>query len=240
MVIKNGSNTSLLWEYIDNKIIYGEWTLVMPPTLQVTNNLNNIKIGDLIYSKINDKVYEILDVNQNGVKLMTSNNTKLSGSLGILNQKIQDGDNIKLSFSIGDTFVDQEGDLYKIMELYPNNELSLNVKINEKPTLDIFQWDILEDFVNDGYLKRGTKADADKIKANLSQAQPNATQAMMAKATATPTKTPKKRLTKLEKEIKDLQEEIDGLLFLADEDDEAKADLEKKLIQIEALKTKKP
>ena len=53
-------------------------------------------------------------------------------------------------------------------------------------------------------------------------------------------KAPKKRMTKLEKEIKDLQAEIDGLLFLADEDDEAKAELEKKQIQIEALKTKKP
>jgi hypothetical protein len=240
MVIKNGKHTSLLWEYIDNKIIYGEWNIVMPTTAQVTNNPNDIKIGDLIYSKIIDKVYEILDVNQNDVKLMTSKNQKDTGSLGVLNARIKDGDNIKLSFSIGDTFVNPEGDLYKIMELYRNNEKSLYVKVNERANLDIFQWDILEDFVSDGYWVRGTKADADKIKANLSQAKPNATQAMMAKATATPTKTPKKRLTKLEKEIKDLQEEIDGLLFLADEDEEAKADLEKKLIQIEALKTKKP
>ena len=240
MVIKNGSNTPLLWEYIDNKIINGEWTLAIPTTPQVTNNPNNIKIGDLIYSKIIDKVYEILDVNQNDVKLMTSKNKKDTGSLGVLNARIKDGDNIKLSFSIGDTFVNPDGDFYKIMELYPNNEKSLYVKVNENPNLEIFQWDLLEDFVSDGYWVRGTKADADKIKANLSQAKPNATQAMMAKATATPTKTPKKRLTKLEKEIKDLQEEIDGLLFLADEDEEAKADLEKKLIQIEALKTKKP
>jgi hypothetical protein len=224
------------WNDVDAKVINGEWF----KKEETTNNPNEIKIGDLIYSKINDKVYEILDVNQNGVKLMTSNNTKLSGSLGILNQKIQDGENVKLAFSIGDTFVNPEGDIYKIMELYRNNEKSLYVKVNEKANLDIFQWDILEDFVSDGYWVRGTKADADKIKANLSQAKPNATQAMMAKATATPTKTPKKRLTKLEKEIKDLQEEIDGLLFLADEDEEAKADLEKKLIQIEALKTKKP
>jgi len=238
MVIKNGSNTSLLWEYIDNKIIYGEWTLVMPTTPQVTNNPNNIKIGDLIFNE--GKVFEILDVNQNAVKMMTSNNTKLTGSLGVLNAKIKDGENIKLAFSIGDTYVNPDGDFYKIMELYPNNERSLYVKVNENPNLELFQWDLLEDFVSDGYWVRGTKADADKIKANLSQAKPNATQAMMAKATATPTKTPKKRLTKLEKEIKDLQEEIDGLLFLADEDDEAKADLEKKLIQIKALKTKKP
>jgi len=239
----NGKNdiVSKNFDNIVTNIYDGVWTpLPSTTTQQVTNNSNDIKIGDLIYSKINDNVYEILDVNQNDVKLMTSNNTKLTGSLGVLNARIKDGDNIKLSFSIGDTFVNPEGDLYKIMELYPNNEKSLYVKVNERANLDIFQWDILEDFVSDGYWVRGTKANADKIKANLSQAKPNATQAMMAKATATPTKTPKKRLTKLEKEIKDLQEEIDGLLFLADEDDEAKADLEKKLIQIEALKTKKP
>jgi hypothetical protein len=228
---------SRFWDGIETNIYDRVWVKISSTPI-ITNNPNNIKIGDLIYNQ--GKVFEILDVNQNDVKMMTSNNTKLTGSLGVLNAKIKDGENIKLEFSIGDTFVNPEGDFYKIMELYPNNEKSLYVKVNEKPSLEVFQWDLLEDFVSDGYWMRGTKADADEIKANLSQAKPNATQAKMAQVTATPTKTPKKRLTKLEKEIKDLQEEIDGLLFLADEDDEAKADLEKKLIQIEALKTKKP
>jgi hypothetical protein len=129
------------------------------------------------------------------------------------------------------------------MELYPNNEKSLYVKVNERANLEIFQWDILEDFVSDGYWVRGTKADADELKENLRQ------EALMKSTSGAKNnkqfiqnqpKAPKKRLTKLEKEIKDLQEEIDGLLFLADEDDEAKAELEKKLIQIKALKTKKP
>jgi hypothetical protein len=241
-VIRNGIQNSetRFWDDIETNISDGVLIPLIQSTPKITNNPNDIKIGDLIYSKIIDKVYEILDVNQNDVKLMTSKNQKDTGSLGVLNARIKDGDNIKLSFSIGDTFINPDGDFYKIMELYPNNEKSLYVKVNERANLDIFQWDILEDFVDDGYWMRGTKADADEIKANLSQAKPNATQAKMAQVTATPTKTPKKRLTKLEKEIKDLQEEIDGLLFLADEDDEAKAELQKKLIQIEALKTKKP
>jgi hypothetical protein len=243
MVLKNGKHTSLLWEYIDNKIIYGEWTLSMPTTPQVTNNPNDIKIGDLIVKSFDNTIWEILDVKQNEVKLMTSNNKKETGSLGILNEKIDKGENIKLAFGIGDTFVNPEGDLYKIMELYPNNEKSLWVKVNEKPNLEVFQWDLIEDWVVDGYWVTGTKADAEIIKANLSATT-------LTKSTSgaknnkqfaqNQPKAPKKRMTKLEKEIKDLQEEIDGLLFLADEDDEAKAELEKKQIQIEALKTKKP
>jgi hypothetical protein len=238
--VRNGKmeTETRFWDGIETNIYDGVWIPLLQTTPILTNNPNNIKIGDLIFNE--GKVFEILDINQNDVKMMTSNNTKLTGSLGVLNAKIKDGENIKLAFSIGDTYVNPDGDFYKIMELYPNNERSLYVKVNENPNLELFQWDLLEDFVSDGYWVRGTKADADEIKANLSQAKPNATQAKMAQVTATPTKTPKKRLTKLEKEIKDLQEEIDGLLFLADEDDEAKADLEKKLIQIEALKTKKP
>lgn len=241
-VIRNGNMDieSRFWDGIETNIYDGVWKPLVQTTPQVTNNPNGVKIGDLIVKSFDNTIWEILDVKQNEVKLMTSNNKKETGSLGILNEKIDKGENIKLAFGIGDTFVNPEGDLYKIMELYPNNEKSLWVKVNEKPNLEVFQWDLIEDWVVDGYWVTGTKADAEVIKSNLSDAKPNTTQAKMAQVTATPTKAPKKRMTKLEKEIKDLQDEIDGLLFLADEDAEAKAELEKKQIQIEALKSKKP
>jgi hypothetical protein len=55
--------------------------------------------------------------------------------------------------------------------------------------------------------------------------------------TTTKTKV-KKTLTKEEKAIKTLQKEIDGLEVMARFDDEAKELLEKKLIEIKALKSK--
>jgi hypothetical protein len=84
---------------------------------------------------------------------------------------------------------------------------------------------------------------------DLSQAQPNATQQMMAQATATPVftasgtsnisaKLPKKTLSKDEKAIKILQKEIDGLELIAEFDEEAKTELEKKQAEIKALKSK--
>ena len=239
MVIKNGSNTSLLWEYIDNKIIHGEWKPLIAqqpqpqqfqPTIQATNNPNDIKIGDLIVTNpgmTDDKLWEVIDVNQSGVKLMTSSNKKSTIDLATINDKIDLESMQKLSFSIGSTFVTPNGDFFKIMELYPNNEKSIWVKVNDKPDLEVFQWDIIQDWIDDAYWMAATKAEADQIKADVLKAEEEA-------------KAPKKKLTKLEKQIKDLQEEIDGLLFLADEDDEAKAELEKKLMQIEALKAKKP
>lgn len=241
-VIRNGTQNieTRFWDGIETNIYDGVWIPLVQTTPTITNNPSNIKIGDLLFYPHVYKITEVIDVNNGIVKLMTSNNFKETLDLSRLKDQIDVGEKRKLPFSINDTFVNPTGDFYKIMELYPNNEKSLWVKVNEKPNLEVFQWDLIEDWVVDGYWVTGTKAAAEVIKSNLSDAKPNATQAKMAQVTSTPTKTPKKRLTKLEKEIKDLQEEIDGLLFLADEDAEAKGELEKKQIQIEALKSKKP
>jgi hypothetical protein len=242
--IKNGK-TEILdsdWGSIESRIENGTWKpLIVPksqpqkfqPTPQTTqtaqDNPHDIKIGDLIVRTFDNTIWEVLDVNvkQDSVKLMTSSNKKETGNLSVLNIKIDDGDNEKLAFSMFDGFVTPNGDFFKIMELYPNNEKSVWVKVNDKPNLEVFQWDLIQDWIEDAYWMPGTMADADQIKADLLKAEEEA-------------KAPKKKLTKLEKQIKDLQEEIDGLLFLADEDADAKAELEKKLIQIEALKAKKP
>lgn len=239
----NDSIVSKNWDTINTNIYDGVWIPLVQTTPTITNNPSNIKIGDLLFYPHVYKITEVIDVNNGIVKLMTSNNFKETLDLSRLKDQIDVGEKRKLPFSINDTFVNPEGDFYKIMELYPNNEKSLYVKVNENPNLQVFQWDLIEDWVNDGYWMPGTKLDAEIIKANLSATT-------LTKSTSgaknnkqfaqNQPKAPKKRMTKLEKEIKDLQEEIDGLLFLADEDDEAKAELEKKQIQIEALKTKKP
>ena len=243
--VKNGKmeTETIFWDGIETNISDGVWIPLVQTTPTITNNPSNIKIGDLLFYPHVYKITEVIDVNNGIVKLMTSNNFKETLDLSRLKDQIDVGEKRKLPFSINDTFVNPEGDFYKIMELYPNNEKSLYVKVNENPNLQVFQWDLIEDWVNDGYWMPGTKLDAEIIKANLSATT-------LTKSTSgaknnkqfaqNQPKAPKKRLTKLEKEIKDLQEEIDGLLFLADEDDEAKAELEKKQIQIEALKTKKP
>jgi hypothetical protein len=246
-LIKNGK-TEILdsdWGSIEARIENGSWKPLIAPKTQpqkfqpTQTTLRTLNINDLIFNKQNDKLYQVIGISNQVVKLMTSNNLKETINIGDLFDEIDNFKKIKLAFSIFDTFVNPYGDLYKIMEVYPKNEKSLFVKVNENPNLEVFLWDLIEDWVKDGYWKKGTKADADQIKANLSQAMPNATQQKMAQVTATPTQTPKKRLTKLEKQIKDLQEIIDGLLFLADDDADAKAELEKKLIEIEALKSKK-
>ena len=193
------------------------------------DNPHDIKIGDLIVRTFDNVIFEVLDVNikQDSVKLMTSSNKKETENLSVLNIKIDDGDNEKLAFSMFDTFVNPDGDFYKIMDLYSNNEKTVWVKVNDKTNFEVFQWDLIQSWVEDAYWMPATKAEADQIKADILKAEEEA-------------KAPKKKLTKLEKQIKDLQEEIDGLLFLADEDADAKAELEKKLMQIEALKAKKP
>ena len=239
----NDSIVSKNWDTINTNIYDGVWIPLVQTTPTITNNPSNIKIGDLLFYPHVYKITEVIDVNNGIVKLMTSNNFKETLDLSRLKDQIDVGEKRKLPFSINDTFVNPEGDFYKIMELYPNNEKSLYVKVNENPNLQVFQWDLIEDWVNDGYWMPGTKLDAEIIKANLSATT-------LTKSTSgaknnkqfaqNQPKAPKKRMTKLEKEIKDLQDEIDGLLFLADEDAEAKAELEKKQIQIEALKTKKP
>jgi hypothetical protein len=236
----NNSIVSKNWDTIITNIYDGVWqplTATQPqqfqPTIQATqtnqDNPYNIKIGDLIVTTFNDSIWEVLDVNvkQDSVKLMTSSNRKETENLSVLNIKIDDDDNEKLAFSMFDTFVNPNGDFYKIMELYPNNEKSVYVKVNDKNGLEVFQWDIIQAWIEDAYWMPATKAEADQIKADVLKAEEEA-------------KVPKKKLTKLEKQIKDLQEEIDGLLFLADEDVDAKAELEKKLIEIEGLKAKKP
>jgi hypothetical protein len=229
------------WDTIETNIYDGAWIPLISQSQ--TNKPNNIKIGDLLFYPHVYKITEVIDVNNGVVKIMTSNNFKETLDFSRLKDQIDVGEKRILPFSINDTFVNPTGDFYKIMQLYPNNEKSLYVKVNENPNLDVFQWDLIEDWVNDGYWVRATKADADELKENLRQ------EALMKSTSGAKNnkqfiqnqpKAPKKRLTKLEKEIKELQDEIDGLLFLADEDDEAKADLEKKLIQIEALKSKKP
>jgi hypothetical protein len=239
----NDSIVSKNWDTINTNIYDGVWIPLVQTTPTITNNPSNIKIGDLLFYPHVYKITEVIDVNNGIVKLMTSNNFKETLDLSRLKDQIDVGEKRKLPFSINDSFVNPTGDFYKIMELYPNNEKSLYVKVNEMPKLEVFQWDLIEDWVNDGYWVRATKADADELKENLKK------EALMKSTSGAKNnkqfvqnqpKAPKKRLTKLEKEIKDLQEEIDGLLFLADEDDEAKAELEKKQIQIEALKSKKP
>jgi len=236
----NNSIVSKNWDTINTNIYDGVWIPLIAtqpqqfqPTIQATqtnqDNPYNIKIGDLIVTTFNDSIWEVLDVNvkQDSVKLMTSSNRKETENLSVLNIKIDDDDNEKLAFSMFDTFVNPNGDFYKIMELYPNNEKSVYVKVNDKNGLEVFQWDIIQAWIEDAYWMPATKAEADQIKADVLKAEEEA-------------KAPKKKLTKLEKQIKDLQEEIDGLLFLADEDVDAKAELEKKLIEIEGLKAKKP
>jgi hypothetical protein len=229
------------WDTINTNIYDGVWIpliatqpqpqqfqpIIQPQTTQ--DNPHNIKIGDLILRTFDNVLFEVLDVNlkQDTVKLMTSSNYKVTEYLSVLNIKIDDDDNEKLAFSMFDTFVNPNGDFYKIMELYPNNEKSVYVKVNDKNGLEIFQWDIIQAWIEDTFWMPATKAEADQIKADVLKAEEEA-------------KAPKKKLTKLQKQIIDLQQEIDGLLFLADEDADAKAELEKKLIQIEGLKAKKP
>jgi hypothetical protein len=236
----NNSIVSKNWDTINTNIYDGVWQPLiatqpqqLQPTTQLTqttqDNPYNIKIGDLIVTTFNDSIWEVLDVNvkQDSVKLMTSSNRKETENLSVLNIKIDDDDNEKLAFSMFDTFVNPNGDFYKIMELYPNNEKSVYVKVNDKPGLEVYQWDIIQVWIEDTFWMPATKAEADQIKADVLKAEEEA-------------KAPKKKLTKLQKQIIDLQQEIDGLLFLADEDADAKAELEKKLIQIEGLKAKKP
>jgi hypothetical protein len=243
-LIHNGKTdiVSKNWDTINTNIYDGVWipliaTQPQPqqfqPTIQATqttqDNPYNIKIGDLIVRTFDNLLFEVLDVNlkQDSVKLMTSSNYKETENLSVLNIKIDDDDNEKLAFSMFDTFVNPNGDFYKIMQLYPNNEKSIYVKVNDKPGLEIYQWDIIQAWIEDTFWMPATKAEADQIKADVLKAEEEA-------------KAPKKKLTKLQKQIIDLQQEIDGLLFLADEDADAKAELEKKLIQIEGLKAKKP
>jgi hypothetical protein len=129
------------------------------------------KIGDLLFYSFIYKITEVIDVNQGVVKLMTSNNYKETLDLDKLNKQINDGEKRKLPFSIGDTFVDPQGNFYKIFELYPNNEKSVWVKVNYKIDLEVYQWDLIEDYVNDNYWMPATKAEAEQIRADYLKGQ---------------------------------------------------------------------
>ena len=200
-------------------------------------------IGDLILDTKRDKIYEIeqLDNNNKMVKFVSEGGSATRWTpFSVFDSIIKDGSFKSLSFKTGDTFktksgqtvdiVSRNGNVFDLMYDGNTSNRGAGNYTRIQSQIELGEW---------------TKM----ILPDLSQAQPNATQQMMAQATATPVftasgtsnisaKLPKKTLSKDEKAIKILQKEIDGLELIAEFDEEAKTELEKKQAEIKALKSK--
>jgi hypothetical protein len=200
-------------------------------------------IGDLTLDTKRDKIYEIEEIDNSGkmVKFVSDGSSSTRWTpFSVFDSNIKDGSFKSLSFKTGDTFKTKSGGTVDILSrngnvfdlMYDGNTTKRGAGnyTRIQSQIELGEW---------------TKM----VLPDLSQAQPNATQQMMAKATATPimtasssapisAKLPKKTLSKDEKTIKTLQKEIDGLELIAEFDEEAKTELEKKQAEIKALKSK--
>ena len=158
----------------------------------------------------------------------------------VFDSNIKDGSFKKLSFKIGDTFKTKSGQTVDIVSRNGNVfDLMYDGDTSKRGASN---YSVMQSQVE---LGEWTKM----VLPDLSQAQPNSTQQMMAQATATPiftasgtsnisAKLPKKTLSKDQKAIKALQIDIDTLELIADFDEDAKQELEKKQAEIKALKLK--
>ena len=122
MVIKNGVSTPLLWEYIDNKIIYGEWVLVDDLPFKVGDKFTTSdKVGNRI------PIYTILEINPNknyfefegeGVKLNGWSLEEAKELFAKGEWKLVDD----LPFKVGDAFkVSKTQLIFKIEEIKDDN-----------------------------------------------------------------------------------------------------------------------
>jgi hypothetical protein len=204
---------------------------------------NDSKIGDLIVDTHRDKIYEIEEIDNSTqmIKFVTESGSAARWTpFSIFESNLKSGSFKSLSFKTGDTFktksggtvdiVSRNGNVFDLMYDGNTSNRGAGNYSRIQSQIELGEW---------------TKM----VLPDLSQAQPNATQQMMAKATATPimtasssapisAKLPKKTQSKDEKTIKMLQKEIDGLELIAEFDEEAKTELEKKQAEIKALKSK--
>jgi hypothetical protein len=211
---------------------------------------NDSKIGDLIVDTHRDKIYEIeeIDISTQMIKFVTESGSAARWTpFSIYESNLKSGSFKKLSFKVGDTF---ETPTQETKEIVSRNGIIFDVTTNNSFSPKPVLYNVIQDRIDSG---DWTKLVFSEPKAmttpDLSQAQPNATQQMMAKATATPimtasssasisAKLPKKTLSKDQKAIKALQIDIDTLELIADFDEDAKQELEKKQAEIKALKSK--
>jgi hypothetical protein len=206
---------------IEDAFAKGTWIKEQESTTNAT-----FKEGDLIVTKDNT-LFEVIAINGNNLKLFSSRN-KVSITIDELNDLISKGERQKLSFSIGDTFVTPVGVVNKIMGVYPKDDTSLFIKIDEEKNLNVVDWRLFKDMLNSKTFEPITKAEYDKILANKKQGQ----------SVTSTTKKVRKVATKEEKALKKLEKELDGLSLIADTDDEAKQEYEKKLKEYNELKAK--
>lgn len=82
MVIKNGVSTSLLWEYIDNKIIYGEWVLVdkLP-----------FKVGDAFKVSKTQLIFRIESINDDNVFVIYEDGLTATYSINLIKDGLKSG-----------------------------------------------------------------------------------------------------------------------------------------------------
>ena len=210
----------------------------------------DLHIGDLIVDTRNTRVYEVEEIDN--ITKMVKFRKDTGGSavkwtpFSVFDNDIKNGTLKMLSFKIGDSF---ETPTREIKQIKMRDGIVFYVSTN-LGTLKSVLYNVIQDRIESGEWTKLAFSEPKSITTpDLSQAQPNATQQMMAQATATPiftasgtsnisAKLPKKTLSKDEKAIKILQKEIDGLELIAEFDEEAKTELEKKQAEIKALKSK--
>ena len=106
MVIKNGVSTPLLWEYIDNKIIFGEWKLVDDLPFKVGDAFKVSKT-QLIFKIEEIKDDNVFIVYEDGLTAITSINafeTGLKSGYYVPNATFNNRLTTSFKFNIGDTF----------------------------------------------------------------------------------------------------------------------------------------
>ena len=106
MVIKNRRHSSLLWEYIDNKIIFGEWKLVddLP-----------FKVGDAFKVSQTQLIFRIEDIKDDNVFMVYEDGLPATASLRVIKDGLKSGYYVpnatfnnypttSFKFNVGDTF----------------------------------------------------------------------------------------------------------------------------------------
>jgi ribosomal 50S subunit-recycling heat shock protein len=229
----DGSPTTAEVDSLTQEIKDGTLKLISSKNTSASSSIN-VQSGDYVVFTKNDEIREVEEVD-NKQEMINFVKTNPNGAVKYtpfydFNFMINSGLCKKLPFKKGDTFVNKYGDTSTIEGLYERGDGYVKV-IHDNGIKETYDYKKIVKSIEDGSWT--------KISGTVKTQKIPAPQVVTASNTAPISAKPaKKTLSKEEKAIKMLQKEIDGLEIIAEFDDEAKEELEKKQAEIKALKSK--